>query len=338
MIQFIALRNLWFFISGALFIASVALIAIFGLRFGIDFTGGSLMEVEFATPVESPAIVQAVADAEKEAQATVGSAPASPVTIMTQTDEEQVAAPEALPEESGVVELGVPLIQSAGENTVVIRTKFMDNQTHDIVLTHLQKLNGDQPVEEHRFETIGPTIGATLKKHALISITLASFLIVLYIAFAFRKLPSHLSSWKFGLTAVIALLHDTVITIGVFALLGKVIGIEIDSLFVTALLTVMGFSVHDTIVVFDRIRENAVHHRDENFSIVANEALNQTMARSINTSLTTLITLTALFVLGGESIRWFVLALIVGIVVGTYSSIFVATPLVVVWRKKEGGL
>lgn len=332
-LQIIPKRNFWFVISGGLFVVSVAMLLIFGLKFGIDFTGGTLMEVQFTGDMTPEQIEKSLTDAEIEAQA---QAPAGPADSVLTTDAPEGApatgsATDVLPEESGTVEIGKPVIQSTGERTYVIRTKYMTNVTHDIVIKHLNILNGTA-VTELRYETIGPTIGETLKKHALLSIAIASLLIVLYIAFAFRKLPNTLSPWKFGMTAVIALLHDTVITIGVFSVLGAVLNVEIDSLFVTAILTVMGFSVHDTIVVFDRIRENSIKHPADDFAVVANDAVNQTMARSINTSMTTLITLTALFVLGGESIKWFVLALIVGIAIGTYSSIFVATPLVVVWR------
>ncbi|MCT4592202.1 MAG: protein translocase subunit SecF, partial [Candidatus Gracilibacteria bacterium] len=159
--------------------------------------------------------------------------------------------------------------------------------------------------------------------------------IVLFIAFSFRKVPTHTSPWKFGICAIVALVHDVLITSGVFALLGLVYGVEIDGLFITALLTVMGFSVHDTIVVFDRLRENLKQEQSmSKFANVANDSLNQTMARSINTSISTLFTLVALLFLGSNTLFFFLLALVVGIIVGTWSSIFIATPLLVAWQKK----
>ncbi len=166
----------------------------------------------------------------------------------------------------------------------------------------------------------------------MIALGIATLMIVLYIAFAFRRIPRELSPWRFGVSAILALIHDILIVVGVFVILGRFLDIEMDSLFITALLTIMGFSVHDTIVVFDRIREN-LRFRGENESLseTANKALNQTMARSVNTSLSTLITIVALLLLGPESIRYFVLALALGIVAGTYSSIFIASPILVWW-------
>jgi preprotein translocase subunit SecF len=158
---------------------------------------------------------------------------------------------------------------------------------------------------------------------------------IVFIAWAFRKIPRKVSPWKFGVTAVIALFHDVILPVGVFVLLGQFFNAEVESFFVTALLTIMGFSVHDTIVVFDRIRENMMYQkRDETFAEVAEKSVQQTMVRSINTSLTVFITLLFLFLFGGESTRWFVFTMLIGVVFGTYSSIFIATPLLVLWKQK----
>ncbi|OGN25672.1 MAG: protein-export membrane protein SecF, partial [Candidatus Yanofskybacteria bacterium RIFCSPLOWO2_01_FULL_44_22] len=184
-----------------------------------------------------------------------------------------------------------------------------------------------------RFDSIGPTIGRELKRNAAIALVVAIIAIVLYIAWAFRHVSEPVSSWKYGVAAVIALIHDVTIPTAVFALLGKFSGVPIDALFITALLTIMGFSVHDTIVVFDRTRENLRKLKGrEEFSVTVNRSVNETFTRSINTSVTILLALVAIVVFGGESVRYFALALIIGIVFGTYSSIFIASPLLVLWN------
>lgn len=218
----------------------------------------------------------------------------------------------------------------AGEKQFILNLEHIDNPTHDKIIENFQKRFGN--LIENRFTTIGPVVGETLKKRAVIAVIIAMAMIVLYVAFAFRKVPKKVSPWKFGICAIIALIHDVLIPVGIFA----IFRLEVDALFITAILTVLGFSVHDTIVVFDRIRENLKYQeRDESFAHVANKSMTQTMARSINTSLTTLITLTALLLLGSTSIFNFILVLVIGIVVGTYSSIFIASPLLTLWLKKE---
>jgi len=167
------------------------------------------------------------------------------------------------------------------------------------------------------------------------ALSIAACAIVLYIAFAFRRVPRRLSPWRFGIIAVITLLHDVLITVGIFVIISQITTFEFDTLFITALLTILGYSVNDTIVIFDRIRDNlALQHRNEEFEAVAERSLHQSIRRSINTSVSTLIMLCSLFFLGSESVKWFVLTLIVGAVIGTYSSIFIATPLLVYWKKK----
>lgn len=174
-----------------------------------------------------------------------------------------------------------------------------------------------------------------MKSKAVMALVIALIVIVIYIAFAFRRIPRKVSPWRFGLSAIVALAHDVIIVVGIYAILGNVLGVEIDALFITALLTILGFSVHDTIVVFDRVRENLKDMgREVTFADVANAALNQTLARSMNTSISTLFTLVALLVLGSTSIFFFVLALVLGTIVGTYSSIFVASPVLVWWNNR----
>lgn len=191
-------------------------------------------------------------------------------------------------------------------------------------------------VEVRRTENVGPVIGQELEKKALLAVLVASVVIVLYIAYSFRKVPKPTSSWRFGVAAIVALVHDILMVVGVFAILGHFMGVEIDTLFVTALLTVIGFSVHDTIVVFDRIRENLLKNINKKFTEIANLAVVQTLGRSLNTSLTVIFVLLALLLFGGETIKWFVVALLVGIISGTYSSIFNATALLTLWEEKLG--
>lgn len=183
-------------------------------------------------------------------------------------------------------------------------------------------------------EIIGPVIGKETTTNAIKSVAIASLAIIIYIAYAFREIPKPYSPWKFGISAVAAILHDVLVVVGIFSLLGHFQKVEIDALFVTALLTVIGFSVHDTIVVFDRIRENLRKTAGKvTFTEVVNESILQTLGRSLTTSLTVVFTLLALILFGGESIRWFVVALLVGIISGTYSSIFNAAPLLVIWEE-----
>jgi preprotein translocase subunit SecF len=184
---------------------------------------------------------------------------------------------------------------------------------------------------------VGPTIGVELRNKSLVAIAVVLLCIMLFIAFAFRHVSEPVSSWTYGFIAIATLLHDVIIPLGAFAVLGHFIGAQVDTLFVTALLTILGFSIHDTIVVFDRTRENLhINHekgRKEPFEETAGRSLNQTIVRSINTSLTVVISLTTLYFFGPESTRVFALTLLIGIIAGTYSSIFFATPLLVVWDK-----
>lgn len=298
LLEIVKNSHIWAFFSGMLIAASIASIAIFGLNLGLDFTGGTLLEVQIP-----------------ENTATVDSLTNDIYTV----------------EQAQQGDYGEPQIVSTNQGTFIIRMKHIDEANHDALFETFRTNYGS--AEEVRFTTVGPTIGETLKQKAVFALLIASLMIVIYIAFAFRKVPREVSPWRFGICAIIALLHDILVVTGVFVILGKFMGVEMDALFITALLTIMGFSVHDTIVVFDRIREN-LHFREasETLELTANKALNQTMARSLNTSISTLITIVALLILGAESIKMFVLALTVGIIAGTYSSIFVASPLLVWWN------
>lgn len=265
-----------------------------GLKLGIDFTGGALIEYKFDKNFD-------LNDLRKE-------------IIL-----------------SGI-EVGQILPSS--DNTYIIRTKPLEIDKINNLKSNLTKKFGT--VEERRVENVGPVIGVELRQKALIALLISALGIVLYIAFSFRKIPKPASSLRFGIAAVVSLIHDILVVVGAFAILGKFLAIEVDILFVTALLTVIGFSVHDTIVIFDRIRENLLKNVGKKFIDVANLSVVQTLGRSLNTSLTVIFVLVALLLFGGETIRWFVVALLIGITSGTYSSIFNATALLVWWEEKLG--
>lgn len=290
MFDVVGKRN-WFFAFSVLIIVP-GLIAIFvwGLKLGIDFTGGTLWELHFKNLPK----------------------------------QEEVSAL--------IIQKGIEVssVQKVEENSFLIRSKEISQEKNKEIKTELTQKFGD--VTESRFETVGPAISKELTSNAFKAVGLAIVAIIFYITWAFRQVPKRYSSFRFGISAVIALLHDVLVVVGIFAILGHFLGAEIDSLFVTAVLTVIGFSVHDTIVVFDRIRENLIRHPDFTFPIAVNESILQTLARSLSTSLTVIFVLSALILFGGESIRWFVAALLIGIISGTYSSIFNAAQILVVWQ------
>lgn len=216
-------------------------------------------------------------------------------------------------------------------NLIFVRTESMNQKQNSKFLSDLNtQLKG---AKQEQFETIGPTIGAETTANAVGAVVVASLFVMLYITWSFRKIPKPASSLRFGICAIIALIHDILVVVGIFSILGYFFKVEIDSLFVTALLTVIGFSVHDTIVVFDRIRENLKRISGLSFAQVVNESILQTIDRSLNTSLTVVLVLLALLLFGGDSIRWFVFALLLGVISGTYSSVFNAAPLLVLWQE-----
>jgi len=225
-------------------------------------------------------------------------------------------------------------VSKENDTTVVIRTKPLDVHLNSKINDELKKVNKD--ISQVSFETVGPVVGKETTKNAFVSLFWASLGILLYIAYAFRNIPSPYSSLKFGASAIIAMLHDAFLVLGIFSILGHFAHVEVDALFITAVLTVIGFSVHDTIVVFDRIRENLNKlPKSWQFETIANYSLVETLNRSLATSLTVIFTLLALYILGGSSIKNFVLALLIGIVSGAYSSIFTATPILVLWESKK---
>lgn len=219
-------------------------------------------------------------------------------------------------------------VQLSQNNSVILRYLSSDEDLNEKVLGKLREL--DEGAKQNRVDFIGGSVSSQIKKNAFWAIILATLGIALYIAWAFRKVSRPITSWQYGINAVIALIHDILITTGVFSILGHFKGIEIGVPFIAALLTILGFSVHDTIVVFDRTRENLLRSSSkEKFPDIVNRSLNETLVRSINTSLTVIITLLAIYVFGGESIKYFSLALLIGIAFGTYSSIFIASALLV---------
>jgi preprotein translocase subunit SecF len=227
--------------------------------------------------------------------------------------------------------LGDSQVQTSGIQEVIVRSKDMtEDEKTRIVDALQQKFN--QTITVQSFETVGPSIGREVAARAADAVGLAAIGIMAYITYAFRGVPH---AFRFGVAAIIAMLHDVAVVVGVEAILGHFLGWEVDSLFLTALLTVIGFSVHDTIVVFDRIRENSNIYRRLPFETVVNHSVVQTLDRSINTQLTVMFTLLALVLFGGVTIRHFVVTLLVGVFSGTYSSIFNASPILVVWENRE---
>lgn len=219
----------------------------------------------------------------------------------------------------------VTIINSEGFLT--LKAKAMPDATHRQFTEALKKKIAT--AKESRFESVGPSVSQALTKNAFYSVALASTFIIFYLAYAFRKIRKPLSSWEFGVMAIVALIHDALVVLGIFAILGHFMGIEIDSMFITALLTIIGFSVHDTIVVYDRIRERVLKDGVTDFESLVNRSILETFTRSINTSLTVVLTLLVILLFGGATIKTFVLALLIGIITGTYSSIFVASALLV---------
>jgi preprotein translocase subunit SecF len=292
MIEIVRHRKWYFIFSAVIMVPGIIFMLLGGLRLGIDFTGGTIWELQFRAPVESLA-VRSVLDENGYDGATV---------------------------------------QLAEGNAVLIRGRELKegSDEKERLGTALRSRYGD--FTELQINTVGPTVGTSISQRAVMAVALMSVGILLYLAYAFRNAPH---PFRYGVCAVLAMLHDVIVVIGVFAILGYFFGVEIDALFVTALLTVIGFSVHDTIVVFDRIRENASRRGAPEFAETVNYSLIQTLVRSLNTSITVLFTLLALYLFGGETIKNFILALLIGTISGTYSSIFNASLLLVSWEKGD---
>jgi preprotein translocase subunit SecF len=281
----------YYIISGILMIAAVASLFVFGLKFGIEFAGGTKMALQFNDARPTNEIIQ-----------------------------------NALKD----FNLGEVIVQPTENNGAILQFKGIDEDTHQKIITELNKLS---PVAEKSFQYIGPSVGQELRNRTQLAIALALLAITVYIALAFRKVSRPVASWKYGITSLIALFHDILIPLGVFSILGHLYNVEITIPIIAALLTILGFSVHDTIVIFDRIRENILRRGMGQFEETVNWSLNQTLGRSISTVFTVELVLVALFFLGGQTLKWFALSLIIGITSGAYSSIFIASPLLVSWYK-----
>lgn len=286
-------RKIFYAIALLLIVGSFVSFGIWGLKPGIDFTGGTLIEVSYQ-----------------------GARPAQDVIAAQLSTIDSAAS-----------------IRAAGTDGYIIRMKPISQEEKVAIFAALSPDATNKAIEKN-FSSIGPVLGKEALRKSLMSILFVLIAIVLFITFAFRKVSEPVSSWKYGLIAIVSLAHDVIIPTGVFAVLGHFAGYEVDTLFVTALLVVLGFSVHDTIVVFDRVRENLRHAAAKKpFEEIVGESVSQTFTRSINTSLTTLIALVVLYFAGGQSTEHFSLALIIGIAAGTYSSIFIGSPLLVTMEK-----
>ena len=288
-IPFIKHRKIFYLVSAILVGLSLISIFVFGLKLGIDFTGGSSLELTYkAEPPTSGEIKESLK----------------------------------------ALDLGEIVVQKSGERGLILKMKDIGEETHQEIIRNLKVL---EEIEEgsESFQSIGPVIGRELAQKTKLVISLALAAILLYIAFSFRRISRPVKSYIYGLTSLVALGHDVLIPLGVLSLLGKFYGIEITIPIITAFLAVFGYSINDSVVVFDRVRENLLRLREPTFDLTVEKGLNQSLTRSINTSLTTLLVLFAIFFFGGVTLRYFSLVLILGIGFGTYSSLFLATPLLV---------
>lgn len=299
MVSLIKYKKAYYAFSGTLIILAIAALAVWGLKFGIDFKGGSLLMGEFS---------------------------------------HSIPAHEALVAAAESVDIGEVVIQSTGERGVIFRFNEVTEQKHQELLGAIETVGKETDAEntfaQKSFESVGPSIGKELRTKALTATAIVLALIIGYVAFAFRKVSYPLASWKYGLATLIALFHDIIIPIGLFSVLGHFYNTEITSGFIAAILTVLGYSVHDSIIVFDRVRENLLRHQGKTFEETVNISVNQTFVRSLNTSLTVILVLFAIYFFGGESIKDLALVLMVGIGVGTYSSIFIGSTVLVSWYER----
>jgi preprotein translocase subunit SecF len=293
---FLKIAKVCMVVSAALAVGALALLFVPGPQVSIEFTGGTLMELKL--PADKT---------KQDLQNAIRAYAAQDNRVSTDT------------------------IAQTKTGTFFVRLQTLDADGHKKFLAALES---SLKAQELQYTTIGPTVGQSLKRHAVYALLAASLAIIVYLAFAFRKMPRSLSPWSFGVSAVVALLHDLVITTGLFVILSRTTAFQMDTLFVTALLSIMGHSVSDTIVIFDRIRDNlAVTGQREDFAKVAVQSLRQSFTRTVNMGIAVLTMLTSLFFLGSESIRWFMLTLIVGTIIGSYSSYMIATPLVIFWKR-----
>lgn len=290
-------KKIFVSISAFLVLASIGLVSYFGLPLGIDFKGGALLEVNYTAP----------------------------------RPEAEAISNAILP-----LEIGAIVVQPTGDTGYFIKTQGITDAEKNSILKAIS-FDGKNVVEEKTFTSIGPSVGKELARKALVSMLLVALGIILFIAYSFRKVSKPISSWRYGIIAIVTLLHDIIIPVGVFSAIAHFTGAEVDTLFVVAILTILGLSVSDTIVVFDRIRENLKNQTYKTFSETVGKSLEQAFVRSINTSLTVILALLALVFFGPESTRTFALMLTAGMFFGTYSSIFLASPMLVLTEDMQKG-
>jgi preprotein translocase subunit SecF len=296
-------RKIWFGFSALLVVASIVAMSVFGFRIGIDFAGGTLLEIRTNEINQEALPVNTTVDA-----------------FIVSTYKEATGQDTTA--------------QRSGEDgRFLLRSKAITNEQKN---DWLELVSATLPnLEELQFESISPTIGAEVVRKAVLAVILAVIAILLYVAYSFRRVPRPTSSWQFGSAAIVALVHDVIILLGAYAILSRFWGAEVDGMFIVALLTLLGFSVHDTIVTFDRLRENLIRRGGANLEQTINNSVVETITRSINTSFTLILVLLAMVLMGGSSITFFTLALLIGVVMGTYSSIFIAAPLLLMWHQRS---
>lgn len=296
MIPFLKYKKIYYVFSGLLVFATIASLLVFGLKFGIDFLGGSILEVDFEKRPENPQIMEKLNE----------------------------------------LNLGEIVIQPTGEEGVIMRLKEVDEVSHQKILSKLQELS---KVVEKRFESIGPVIGRELREKTIILVIVSLLALLIYIAISFSKVSRPISSWQYGIISIFTLAFDVLIPIGLISLLGKFSDVQFNIPIVTALLTILGYTINDKVIIFDRVRENLLKNKGQDFGTLVEQSLNQTLTRSLSTGFCTLLALFSIFFFGGETLKYFSLVMLVGIVVGTYSSLFMAAPVLVSWlnwRQKRG--
>lgn len=293
MIKFLKHRKFYYIFSGLLALTSLTALIVFGLNFGIDFKGGSILEVEFELRPENSVIREKLTS----------------------------------------LDLGETTIQPTEEKNVILRFKDIDEKTHQEIISSLNEIS---KTEEIRFENIGPVMSREMRSKTLILIIFSVLAMFIYMALAFRKIPAPVSSWQFGVVSTITLFFDILIPLGLLAFLGKFYNVQFTISIVTALLTILGYTMNDKVIVLDRARENLLKTSETNLEELVNRSLNQVLSRSLSTGSCSLLMLLTLFLFGGESLKYFSLTLFVGILVGTYSSLFLASPILVTWLTKKG--
>ncbi len=295
-INFIKYSVAYYIFSGILVVATIVSLSLFGFNFGIDFSGGSVLEVEFDSRPQN-AVIQ---------------------------------------EKLNELNLGEIVIQPAAEKSVVLRMKEINEDIHQKIISKLGEIS---PIKELSFENIGPVVGKELRQKTAVLIIVSLIALLFYISVSFRKVSKPVSSWQYGVISIITLTFDILITVGLLAVLGKFCNVQFNIPIITALLTILGYTINDKVIVFDRVRENLLRRRSENFKELVNQSLNETIGRSLSTGTCSLLVLFFIFLFGGETLKYFSLTLIAGIVIGTYSSLFIAAPLLVSWlglKKRKG--